>query len=74
MTEAEASEAVAQLEADEKKRSKDKKKKGTSGESELPVLAEVKALVGDTIETVVKAEKKDKKKKRKVRPPDPLCL
>lgn len=66
--EAELVEAAAQLEEEEKKRAKKEKK---SGKVELPVLAEVKALVGGSlpegsIETVVKAEKKDKKKKRKV--------
>ncbi|CDZ96545.1 nop-domain-containing protein [Phaffia rhodozyma] len=65
--EVEMVEAAAQLEADEKKRAKKEKK---AGKVELPVLEEVKALVGGSlpegsIETVVKAEKKDKKKKRK---------
>lgn len=49
---------------DEKKRAKKEAKKAKKGEAALPLLAEVTALVGGSVETVVKV---DKKKKRKVR-------
>ncbi|KAL7416994.1 hypothetical protein BDY24DRAFT_405752 [Mrakia frigida] len=62
--ELETVEAVAQIEEDEKKRAKKEAKKAKKGEAALPLLAEVTALVGGSVETVVKV---DKKKKRKVR-------